>query len=118
MIARSSSGTADENSRADTLAGHQAVHGRPPAFEGSDDRAYSAGVFSDDDPGPDGRYGAALLFIRWSPAQEPDGHLESDYLARANDAGAAEAQVGQMRLSEVKQALDRLIAARDARVAP
>lgn len=102
----------------DTLAGYQAVHGRPPAFEGSDGRAYSAGVFSDDDPGPDGRYGAALLFIRWSPAQEPDGHLESDYLARANDAGAAEAQVGQMRLSEVKQALDRLIAARDARVAP
>ena len=100
----------------ETLAGYQAVHGRPPAFEGSDGRAYSAGIFSDDDPGPDGRYGASLLFIRWSEKQEPDGHLESDYLARADDAGAAEAHVGQMRLGDVKQALDRLIALRDAQV--
>ena len=100
----------------ETLAGYQAVHGRPPAFEGSDGRAYSAGVFSDDDPGTDGRYGASLLFIRWSDTQEPDGHLESDYLTRSEDAGAAEAEVGRMRLSEVKAMLDRLIARRDAEV--
>ena len=41
----------------DTLAGYHAVHGRAPAFEGVDGRAYSVGVFSDDDPAPDGRYG-------------------------------------------------------------
>jgi hypothetical protein len=100
----------------DTLAGYHATHGRPPAFEGTDGRAYSAGVFSDDDPGADGRYGASLLFLRWSDRQEPDGHLESDYLARAADAAMAEQEVGQMTLAEVKAMLDQLIARRDAEV--
>jgi hypothetical protein len=100
----------------DTLAGYVEVHGRPPAFEGSDGRPYSAGVFSDDDPGPDGHFGAALLFIRWSPHQEPDGHLETDHLARSADPSAAEAEVGRMTLAQVKAALDALIARRDAGV--
>lgn len=93
-----------------TLSGYVAVHGRPPAFEGVDGRAYSVGVFSDDDPGPDGRYGASLIFIRWSASQEPDGHLETEYLARAVDPAVAEAEVGRMALEEVKAALDALIA--------
>jgi len=97
-----------------TLAGYQEANARPPAFEGSDGRAYSVGVFSDDDHGADGRYGASLLFIRWSASQEPDGHLESDYLAHAAQPADAEAQVGAMTLFEVKTALDGLIARRDA----
>jgi len=97
-----------------TLAGYQAVHGRAPAFEGSDGRAYSVGVFSDDDPGPDGRFGAALLFIRWSDTQQPDGHLESDYLAFSTEPVVAEAEVGRLTLAEVKAALDRLIAVKGA----
>jgi len=100
----------------DTLAGYQAVHGRPPAFEGADGRPYSAGVFSDEEPGADGRYGASLLFIRWSERQEPDGHLESDYLARAADAAEAEAIVGRMTLLAVQATLNRLIAAQDTEV--
>jgi hypothetical protein len=101
----------------DTLAGYQAVHGRPPAFEGSDGRAYSAGLFSDDEPDALGRYGASLLFIRWSGSQEPDGHLESDYIAQAADPLDAEATVGRMTLFEVKAVLDSLIARRDAELA-
>ena len=99
-----------------TLGGYQTVHGRPPAFEGSDGRAYSAGLFSDDDPDAIGRYGASLLFIRWSADQQPDGHLESDYIALATDAATAEAEVGRMTLEEVKAMLDRLIVRRDAGV--
>jgi hypothetical protein len=95
----------------DTLAGYVSVHGRPPGFEGSDRRPYSVAVFSDDDPGPDGRYGAALIFIRWSPTNAPDGHLESDYLAFDADPAAAEAEVGRLPLAEVKRILDDLIAA-------
>lgn len=95
----------------DTLAGYVSVHGRPPGFEGSDGRAYSVAVFSDDDPGPDGRYGAALIFIRWSVGNAPDGHLESDYLAFSDDPSAAEAEVGRLSLTEVKRILDALIAA-------
>jgi hypothetical protein len=93
----------------DTLAGYQAVHGRPPAFEGPDGHAYSVGVFSDDDPGPDGRYGASLLFVRWSASQQPEGHLESAYLAFAADPAEAEAAVGRLSLAAVKEVLDRLV---------
>jgi hypothetical protein len=100
----------------DTLSGYHQVHGRPPAFEGSDGRAYSAGVFSDDDAAADGTFGASLLFIRWSNEQEPDGHLESDYLARSTDPAQAEAEIGNLTLLEVKQRLDELIARRDAGV--
>ena len=96
----------------DTLAGYVSAHGRPPGFTGCDGGAYSVGVFSDDDPGPDGRFGAALLFIRWSAGNSPEGHLESDYLAFAVDASAAEAAVGRLPLAEVKRILDALIVAR------
>lgn len=96
----------------DTLAGYVTVHGRPPSFEGSDGRPYSVGVFSDDDPDVDGRYGAALLFIRWSADQQPDGHLETPYLARAPEAQAAEAALGKLTLAAIKQKLDALIAER------
>ena len=95
----------------ETLLGYVTVHGRPPGFEGSDRRPYSVAVFSDDDPGPDGRYGAALIFIRWSPSNAPEGHLESDYLAFNDDPAQAEAEVGRLPLSEVKRILDALIAA-------
>ena len=95
-----------------TLRGYEAVHGRPPAFEGSDGRSYSAGVFSEDDPGPDGRYGAALIFVRWSPGNEPDGHLETAFLARDAEATRAEKLVGRLPLGDVKRHLDRLIAER------
>lgn len=94
----------------DTLGGYVTVHGRPPGFTGSDGHPYSVGVFSDDDPGPDGRFGAALLFIRWSSSNAPDGHLESDYLAFSSAAAAAEAEVGRLSLHDVKRILDALIA--------
>jgi hypothetical protein len=94
----------------ETLRGYQAVHGRPPGFEGSDGRSYSAGVFSEDDPGPDGRYGAALIFVRWSPTNEPDGHLETGFLSYDADAARAEEAVGRLTLEEVKHHLDGLIA--------
>ena len=96
----------------ETLGGYQAVHGRPPAFEGSDGRSYSAGIFSEDTPGPDGRFGAAVIFVRWSPANEPDGHLETGFLAYDADPARAEEAVGRMVLLDAKRHLDGLIAGR------
>lgn len=101
----------------DTLRGYEAAHGRPPAFEGLDGRAYSAGIFSEDDPDSNGRYGAALIFIRWSPAQEPEGHLETEFLAFDTDPLHAEESVGRLSLHDVKRHLDRMIAA-EARPEP
>jgi hypothetical protein len=96
----------------ETLGGYQAVHGRPPAFEGSDGHSYSAGIFSEDVPGPDGRYGAAVIFVRWSSAHEPDGHLETGFLAHDADPSRAEETVGRITLLEAKRHLDGLIAGR------
>ncbi len=95
-----------------TLRGYEDVHGRPPGFEGSDGRSYSAGIFSEDEPGPDGRYGAALIFVRWSAANEPDGHLETAFLAYDADPARAEEAVGRLTLGQVQDHLNGLIAGR------
>jgi hypothetical protein len=70
-------------------------------------------IFVDHDPDPAGRFGAALLFIRWSPGGERAvGHLETDYLAFGATADAAQAPVLALTLHEVKTQLDRCIARR------
>lgn len=96
-----------------TLGGYQRVHQRAPAFGGSDGQAYTVSTFVDDDPDPAGRYGAALLFIRWSETGDrPVGHVETDYLAFGADPDAALAVVLALTLEDVKSHLDRLLAAR------
>jgi len=98
-----------------TLGGYERQHGRAPAFGGADGLAYSVATFVDDDPDAQGRYGAALLFIRWSPgADKPIGHLETDYLAFGVTPDAALAPVLALTLQEVKAHLDRCTAARPA----
>jgi hypothetical protein len=65
----------------------------------------------DDDPDPTGRFGAALLFIRWSTSGERAvGHLETDYLAFGPTSEAALAPVLALTLQEVKAHLDRCVA--------
>jgi len=64
----------------------------------------------DDDPDPAGRFGAALLFIRWSPAGDhPVGHVETDYLAFGPTPDAAVAALLALTLDDVKAHLDRLV---------
>ena len=75
--------------------------------------AYTVSTFVDDDPDPTGRFGAALLFIRWSEAGDrPVGHVETDYLAFATTPDAALAPLLALTLEDVKAHLDRLLAAR------
>jgi hypothetical protein len=93
-----------------TLGGYLAIHQRPPAFEGSDGNAYSAEVYVDNDQCDDGRYGAAILFVRWSGAGDrPEGHIETEYLAFGGTAEEAGAALQRMTLYELKEHLDRLI---------
>ena len=95
-----------------TLGGYQRVHQRAPAFQGQDGQPYSADTFVDDQPDAAGRYGAALLFLRWAEgAAKPLGHLETDYLAFGRTAGEARDQVLALSLVEVQAHLDRCIAA-------
>jgi len=65
----------------------------------------------DDDPDATGRFGAALLFIRWSTSGERAvGHLETDYLAFGPTQDAAQAPLLALTLQEVKAHLDRCVA--------
>jgi hypothetical protein len=78
-----------------------------------DGLAYSVAPFVDDDPDAFGRYGAALLFLRWeSGGDKPSGHLETDYLCFGDNPDAALALVLALTLAQVKAHLDRCIAER------
>jgi hypothetical protein len=86
------------------------VHERAPAFSGSDGQSYSVGTYVDDAPDAQGRYGAALLFVRWSDAGDrPVGHLETDYLFRGATPADALTPLLALTLQEVKQQLDACI---------
>lgn len=94
------------------MGGYQRVHHRAPAFAGSDGQPYSADTFVDDQPDALGRYGAALLFLRWvEGGAKPLGHLETDYLAFGKTPDEALAQVLALPLAAVKAHLDACIAA-------
>jgi len=95
-----------------TLGGYESRHDRPAAFEGTDGRAYSAAVYVDETPDDEGRYGGAILFVRWSEAGDKAvGHLETPYLVTGATPEEAAAAVRRLTLYEVKEHLDAAIAA-------
>jgi hypothetical protein len=97
-----------------TLGGYLQKHSRPPSFDGSDGAAYSVEIYVTEDPDDDHAFGGALLFVRWSDdGTLPVGHLETDYLAYGDRRSDVRAQLQRLTLYEVKDHLDRLIAARE-----
>lgn len=95
-----------------TLGGYMARHERAAAFGGSDGQAYSVGIFVEEEPDNRGRYGAALLFVRWSPGGDrPVGHVETPALAWGRTPEEAEERLKALSLYDVKAALDEAIAA-------
>jgi hypothetical protein len=93
-----------------TLGGYMARHDRPPAFSGADGQPYSVGIFIEDEPDATGRYGASLLFVRWSAAGDrPVGHAESEVLAWGRTPAEAEERLKALSLYDVKAALDQAI---------
>ena len=94
-----------------TLGGYMAQHGRAAAFGGSDGHAYSVGLYVDDEPDQRGRFGAALLFVRWDAAgAAPVGHVETEFLAWGRTPAEAEERLKALSLYDVKAALDQAIA--------
>lgn len=94
-----------------TLGGYMRKHERAAAFTGSDGQAYSVALYPAAEPEPDGRWGAALLFIRWNAAGDaPAGHVETDFLAFGATAEEAAARLEALSLFDVKAALDEAIA--------
>lgn len=93
-----------------TLGGYMAKHDRAPAFSGSDGEPYSVGIMVDDESDDRGRYGAALLFVRWSPeGDRPVGHVETRDLAWGSTPDEAKERIGALSLYDVKAALDEAI---------
>ncbi|HEX9704113.1 MAG TPA: hypothetical protein VGA20_02565 [Gemmatimonadales bacterium] len=93
------------------MGGYQRLHERPPAFGGSDGRAYTVAPYVAEEPEGSGRYAAALLFVAWAEgAERPSGHLETDYLAFGATAEESLAPLLALTLHEVKAHLDRCIA--------
>jgi len=93
-----------------TLGGYMRQHDRAAAFGGSDGQSYSVAIYVDEEPDVRGMYGAALLFVRWSPGGDrPVGHLETDTLAWARTPEEAEARLENLSLYDVKAALDEAI---------
>ena len=85
-------------------------HDRAAAFSGSDGQAYSVAIYVEDEPDIRGLYGAALLFVRWSPGGDrPLGHLESEILAWGRTSAEAESRLAGLSLYDVKAALDEAI---------
>jgi hypothetical protein len=94
-----------------TLGGYMAKHERAAAFGGSDGQAYSVAIYVDDEPDVRGLYGAALLFVRWSPGGErPVGHVETETLAWGRTEKEAAERLEALSLYDVKAALDEAIA--------
>ena len=92
-----------------TLGGYLEKHGRPPAFEGKDGAAYSVSIITSDEK-EDAGYGAALLFVRWSPeGDRPVGHLETDYLVFGESFARARNELENLSLHDVKRHLDTAI---------
>lgn len=91
-----------------------AVHDRPAAFEGSDGFSYSVEIIAEETGNSAGPWQAFFLFVKWARlgAQNPEGHLESDYLVSGSTESAARSRLGELPLADVKAMLDRLIAER------
>lgn len=93
-----------------TLGGYMQKHDRAAAFAGRDGQPYSVAIWVDQAPDQRGRYGAALLFVRWSPAGDrPVGHVETDYLAWGSSPAEAEERLKALSLYDVKEALDQAL---------
>jgi hypothetical protein len=93
------------------LGGYMRKHERAAAFSGSDGQAYSVAIYIEDEPDLRGLFGAALLFVRWSPSGDrPIGHLESETLAWGRTPEEAGSRLESLSLYDVKSALDEAIA--------
>jgi hypothetical protein len=100
---------------ANTIGGYMAVHARPAAFEGKDGVSYSVEIVADEETDRVAPFAAYLLFVKWREGDPvAAGHLETDYLGYGQTEAEAIEKVGAMKLSEVREILDGLIAERAA----
>ena len=97
-----------------TLGGYAAVHGRAPAFEGSDGQPYTAAIEAERGEGSEA-WVAYLVFLRWAQTgSSVMAHLETGDLTGAPGEREARAALEALPLTSVKEILDQEIARRSA----
>ena len=89
-----------------TLGGYPAVHGRAPAFEGSDGEPYTVAIEAERAEGGDG-WVSYLVFLRWSAnGSAVMGHIETGDLERGDTEQQARHQLEAYPLNRVREVLD------------
>ena len=92
-----------------TLGGYPAVHGRAPAFEGSDGEPYTVAIEAERADDGDG-WVSYLVFLRWSATGSAVmGHIETGDLERGGTEQQARDQLGAYLLSREQDVLDAAI---------
>ncbi|HET7322196.1 MAG TPA: hypothetical protein VFI96_06850 [Longimicrobiaceae bacterium] len=98
-----------------TLGGYPAVHGRAPAFEGSDGQAYTVAVDAEPAEAPAEGWVGYLVFVRWAQTGSAVmGHLETGDLSEGATEAEARAELERLPLSRVKEILEETIARKQA----
>lgn len=101
---------APEGADESTLGGYAAIHGRSPAFEGSDGMPYTVAIETEAAEEEEGGWVGYVVFVRWAANSTAImGHLESNDLATGATADEVREAVGRIPLSEAKALLDQLI---------
>lgn len=89
-----------------TLGGYPAVHGRAPAFEGSDGEPYTVAVEAERAEDGDG-WVSYLIFLRWSATGSAVmGHIETGDLERGDTEQQARDRLDAYPLSRVRDELN------------
>ncbi len=97
-----------------TLGGYPAVHGRAPAFEGSDGRAYTVAIEVEPADDVEDAWVGYLVFVRWADGGTAVmGHLETEDLTRGTSEEEARQLAEALSLVRVKQLLDETIARKE-----
>jgi hypothetical protein len=93
-----------------TLGGYHRVHGRVPAFEGSDGQPYTVDIDVEETDDPERPWVAFIVFLRWAATGAGImDHVESGDIAAGKDADEARRNALDLSLFEVRAELDRAI---------
>lgn len=93
-----------------TLGGYPAVHGRAPAFEGTDGEPYTAAIETEHSPDAEEPWAAYLVFVRWArTGSAAMGHLETGDLVTGDSEAEVRAGLEALPLRRVKAILDETI---------
>jgi hypothetical protein len=97
-----------------TLGGYLKVHGRPPAFEGSDGYPYTVSVEVERTGNLLSPFQGYLVFPRWAQTGAGIiGHTESPTLVECRTEREVQERLGIFTLAEVRQLLEDALARRD-----